>query len=346
MAFLQGNTYLLPVQILDCDDNVILGGQVEKGVFTFGDLDKFYGENGDVLWNEDIKSFVVPLTEEETFEFKGLVKYQGRVLMKDGSVNGSVPTTEYVYDSINTTRLSASFEIGEESGKILKIRLMSTSVGGGTSDYNELENKPSINGVELVGDKTTEELGIVSEEIDPTVPQHVKNISQSDINSWNSKSEFSGAYADLTGRPTKVSKFENDAGYITETELNDKGYATTVEVENAVKDKATTSYVDTKVADLVNSAPETLDTLGEVAQAIAENESVVDALNSAIGSKANQEDLTALDERVTTLESSGGGSGGSVDLSNYYTKEEVNNLIPKFTATQLEDGSYSLTIGG
>lgn len=33
---------------------------------------------------------------------------------------------------------------------------------GGTTDYNELENKPSINGVVLVGDKTNEELNISS----------------------------------------------------------------------------------------------------------------------------------------------------------------------------------------
>ena len=32
--------------------------------------------------------------------------------------------------------------------------------GGGTSDYNELENKPKINGVELVGNLTSEALGI------------------------------------------------------------------------------------------------------------------------------------------------------------------------------------------
>ena len=31
---------------------------------------------------------------------------------------------------------------------------------GGTSDYEELINKPKINGNELVGDKSTEELGI------------------------------------------------------------------------------------------------------------------------------------------------------------------------------------------
>lgn len=32
--------------------------------------------------------------------------------------------------------------------------------GGGTSDYNDLSNKPSINGVELSGNKTASQLGI------------------------------------------------------------------------------------------------------------------------------------------------------------------------------------------
>ena len=31
---------------------------------------------------------------------------------------------------------------------------------GGTSDYNELTNKPTLNGVEISGDKTSEDYGI------------------------------------------------------------------------------------------------------------------------------------------------------------------------------------------
>ena len=34
--------------------------------------------------------------------------------------------------------------------------------GGGTSDYNNLDNKPSINGHTLSGNKTSEQLGIES----------------------------------------------------------------------------------------------------------------------------------------------------------------------------------------
>ena len=52
-----------------------------------------------------------------------------------------------------------------------------------------------------------------------------------------------------------------------------------------------TDYTDQRIADLVNGAPSTLDTLGEIATAMTENEDVVDALNSAIGSKASQTEL-------------------------------------------------------
>lgn len=53
------------------------------------------------------------------------------------------------------------------------------------------------------------------------------------------------------------------------------------------------SYADKKVADLVNGAPETMDTLKEVSDALDANKNVVDALNAAIGNKAEKTDLTA-----------------------------------------------------
>lgn len=52
-------------------------------------------------------------------------------------------------------------------------------------------------------------------------------------------------------------------------------------------------YTDTKIADLINGAPATLDTLGEIAQAMSDNKGVVDALDEAIGTKATTSDLTA-----------------------------------------------------
>lgn len=93
------------------------------------------------------------------------------------------------------------------------------------------------------------------------------------------------------GIPTKVSQLENDSNFLTDLELTSKDYATSEDVRNAISDKATTSYVDKKVADLINSAPDTLDTLGELATAIKENKDVIDVLNNAITNKADKSEL-------------------------------------------------------
>jgi hypothetical protein len=51
----------------------------------------------------------------------------------------------------------SSYEISLEIG---------TSQSGGTTNYEDLENKPSINGIELKGNLTTEDLGISGGDID------------------------------------------------------------------------------------------------------------------------------------------------------------------------------------
>lgn len=67
---------------------------------------------------------------------------------------------------------------------------------------------------------------------------------------------------------------------------------------SAIADKADKNYVDEKVADLVGSAPETLDTIGELATALQENEEVVEVLNQAITVKA---DKTYVDELIANI---------------------------------------------
>ena len=156
-------------------------------------------------------------------------------------------------------------------------------------------------------------------ETDPTVPAWAKastkpSYSYSEIT--DKPTLFSGSYNDLTDKPTIPSV----AGLASETY-----------VQNAVADKATTSYVDTKVANLVNSAPTTLDTLGEVATAIQNNESVVSALNSAIGNKANASDVTALTTRVSTAEGNIASlQSGKADKSELFSGS-YNDLTDKPT---------------
>ena len=96
------------------------------------------------------------------------------------------------------------------------------------------------------------------------------------------------------------------------------------------------SYTDTEIANLVNAAPSELDTLKELADAMIEHEDVVEALNSAIGTKANQTDLTAhtdnADIHVTASDKSHWDN--ATDKINNLKIADVNGLKTIVDTTQ------------
>ena len=71
---------------------------------------------------------------------------------------------------------------------------------------------------------------------------------------------------------------------------------------------------------MINGAPETADTLRELADLIDKNKDVATALNEAIGKKANQ---TELDQAISDINTLNSG------LKKYYTQTEVDNIIEK-----------------
>lgn len=56
----------------------------------------------------------------------------------------------------------------------------------------------------------------------------------------------------------------------------------------AVKEETIKGWISTAISDLINGAPETYDTLKEIADYISNNQSAVEALNSAIGTKVDK----------------------------------------------------------
>jgi hypothetical protein len=144
--------------------------------------------------------------------------------------------------------------------------------------------------------------------------------------SINNIPKFSGDYNDLTNAPNII---EDDSGnmtiadesgniifkadaegiHTTAVSLNGEAAATEKYVDDAIANieipevdftgYATEIYVDNKVADLVNSAPEALNTLGELATALENHEDAYDALLETVGGKATQEDLNDLREELS-----------------------------------------------
>ena len=98
--------------------------------------------------------------------------------------------------------------------------------------------------------------------------------------------------------------------YITETELNSKNYITLNEVE-------------VKLSELVDSAPDTLNTLNELATALGNDPNFATTIASQIGLKA---DITVVNELSQTI-------NNKVNKEDVYTKTEVDNLITKVLNT-------------
>lgn len=110
----------------------------------------------------------------------------------------------------------------------------------------------------------------------------------------------------------------------------------------------TIAYTDGKIAELVNSAPDTLDTLGELAAALDDNADILDVINTQINNKVSQSDFNTLNTTVTkiirgeqtvgnaitaeTVELAGeatkahqDGSGNNI-VSTYATKSALSSL--------------------
>lgn len=89
-----------------------------------------------------------------------------------------------------------------------------------------------------------------------------------------------------------------------------------------------TEYTNTKIGQLINGAPETLDTLKEVANAIQENETVVNALDEAIGTKLNK-DGDASNTTVTFTSGDSKNPSGYTDVAIIESGEKQSSLWRK-----------------
>ena len=95
-------------------------------------------------------------------------------------------------------------------------------------------------------------------------------------------------------------------------------------ISNATQDalnlKANNTEVDAKIANLVNSAPATLDTLNELARALGNYSNFSTSMTNLIGTKANQSTTytkTEVDNNLLL----------KADQSTTYTKTEVDNSL-------------------
>ena len=121
---------------------------------------------------------------------------------------------------------------------------------------------------------------------------------------------------------------EVEANIITDAHIADESIHVTLSEKEKWNNSASEEYVDTAVANLIDSAPETLNTLNELATAIQENDNVIDTLNAAITDKANKPFVIIFSSNLTadkTYEEVKNAYENNLPLKAYYS--DGTNLI-------------------
>lgn len=219
--------------------------------------------------------------------------------------------------------------------------------GGGVTAYGQLSGKPKINGVTLDGSKTTADLKLVDE----TSIQASETKLQGLIDAKQNKLT-AGANITITGDEIAATVPTVDLAPL-EAKIDGKQDKLTAGanieiIGNEIKANipaqpgaAATAYTDLTNKPQINSVEldgnKTLTDLG-----IASEQSVTDAkteLTAEIEKKQNKltagVNITIDDQGVI----SSIGAGQAPDMSNYYTKTEVDGMIPQDTDTTYTAGN-------
>ena len=117
--------------------------------------------------------------------------------------------------------------------------------GGESGNYNNLENKPSINSVTLLGNKTPADFGLYGTNNAPPYPVKSVNTKTGDV---VLTAGDVNALPDTTVIPTKTSDLTNDSGFLTSAPVSSVNGKTGAVVLNASDVNAlpnTTTYVST-----------------------------------------------------------------------------------------------------
>lgn len=181
--------------------------------------------------------------------------------------------------------------------------------------------------------------------------------------------------------PTNISAFDNDAGYLTQHQSL-ANYPKKTELANvatsgdytdlintptipSTEGLATETYVQNKIAEVVNSAPGTLDTLNELAQALGNDPNFATTMTTELGKKANTADLATvatsgsyndLSDTPTipsvgngTLTIQKNGTSAGTFTANATTDKTINIIVPTKVSELTDDivkGKYLSLTGG
>lgn len=230
------------------------------------------------------------------------------------------------------------------------ISLLSDIIGGGggsggTTDYNQLANRPSINGIILTGNKTSTDLGLQPAGNYATTNDLANKANKSTtlsgygITDAYTKTESDAKYAtyeqgikaDSAIQPEDLNDYltknEANSTFATITSLDSKANKSTTLSGYGIEDAYTKSEIDSKISS-VFVYKGNVDTASELPQ---ENNKIGDVYN-----------VLDTDDNYAWNGTQWDKLGGTIDLSSYATKNDVltDMVVETNTTISLEPEKF------
>lgn len=186
-------------------------------------------------------------------------------------------------------------------------RKIGTSSGGGTSDYNDLENKPKINNVVLEGNLSLEELGIIIPDLKNYVTEDALNTALLDYAKKSDIPSIEGLLSEVKAQEL----YQPRGDYALKSDIPDtSGLASKDELKEAISNQKFKTINGQEITgegniEIQGGGSITVDdVLSETSVNPVQNKVITEKIN------AMNELLAQLDEKVfpTTLSVSGGGT--------------------------------------
>jgi hypothetical protein len=212
--------------------------------------------------------------------------------------------------------------------------------------YDVVTNKPRINGIELIGDISVTDLvrneGFLQQESDPTVPEHIKLITEGDIIKWQASVDADYVTSVIGEAISNISQFSLEPVDVLPTENIKTNIIYAVPSENTKLKNARDEYVylngdweciGTTAVDLGNYYTKT-----EVEDIISRN---LDEAMAYIG--GNYYTKEEIDNNYYGKEEINNGYYTKEEIdNNFYGKEEISNGY--YTKAEIDDNYYSKDI--
>lgn len=201
-------------------------------------------------------------------------------------------------NSIDTVNTTVTNEVSRATAKEKEIADSVSSLSTTVADEVKRSTDKDAELTKAVSDevaratsKENEVSVAVTAEISRAKAEEARIESKADTNASNLTSEIARAKAVEADITTNLTALKNKV--LTDADTNAATYATKAEVDSRIK-------------DVIGTAPEALDTLGEIANVLNGNGDAIDAINSILVGKANSADVytkSEVDTKVATINS-------------------------------------------